>query len=344
MRALVWTAPEAMEVAEVAEPSAPGPGELLVEPSAVGICGSEVEGWHGGQAIRTPPLVMGHEFAGTVVGAAGPGWEGAAVAVNPLVSCGTCALCRAGLENACPTRELIGAHRPGAMADLVLVPEANARALPAGTDPRLGALAEPLANGIHVVGLGLASLPEPPQTCIVLGAGTIGLMAVQAALLAGVPWVASVEPSDGRRATAVDVVGAHAGFAAAEEAAEAARERTGGLGADLAVDAVGLSATRVAGVEAVRPGGSVACIGLADDDTALPFATHVVRRQVAVLGSYAYTMAEFEAALDALVGGETSLGALRETEPLDAGVEHFERLARGPAPAEFKVFLAGTGR
>jgi threonine dehydrogenase-like Zn-dependent dehydrogenase len=98
MRAIVWHGPGRMAVEERPEPGAPGADELIVAPEAVGICGSEVEGYLGHMANRTPPLVMGHEFAGVVVaaGAGAEAWEGARVAVNPLAGCGTCALCVAG--------------------------------------------------------------------------------------------------------------------------------------------------------------------------------------------------------------------------------------------------------
>ena len=101
MRAIVWQGPERMAVEEQPEPPDPGPGELILRPEAVGICGSEIEGYLGHMGNRTPPLVMGHEFAGVVV-AAGPGGEeldGARVTVNPLSGCGHCRLCRAGHSN-----------------------------------------------------------------------------------------------------------------------------------------------------------------------------------------------------------------------------------------------------
>src|SRR3954462_14168470 len=101
-----------MTVEERPEPEDPGEGELILQPEAVGICGSEVEGYLGHMGNRTPPLVMGHEFAGRVV-AAGPGageLEGARVAVNPLSGCGRCALCLAGHSNVCRDRVLVGVH------------------------------------------------------------------------------------------------------------------------------------------------------------------------------------------------------------------------------------------
>src|ERR1700760_3048830 len=99
-----------MEIGERPEPPEPGHDEVVIRPGAVGICGSEVEGYLGHMGNRTPPLVMGHEFAGEVVaaGAGAEGWLGARAAVNPIAGCGHCRLCRAGQENICPERTLIG--------------------------------------------------------------------------------------------------------------------------------------------------------------------------------------------------------------------------------------------
>ena len=140
MDALVWHGPERMSVDPLPDPS-PGPGEVLLIPEAAGICGSELEGYLGRQANRTPPLVMGHEFAGRV-SAVGPGvdgaWEGRRAAVNPLVP-GDDAL--PGLENLGRRRELLGIHRPGGFAGAVVVPAGQLRALPQGADVRAAALA-----------------------------------------------------------------------------------------------------------------------------------------------------------------------------------------------------------
>src|SRR3954447_19805837 len=194
MKTLVWDGPDAMHVEDGPQPGDPGPGELILRPEAVGICGSEVEGYLGHMGNRIPPLVMGHEFAGVVV-AAGEGaseFEGARVAVNPLSGCGECRLCRSGHSNLCRDRVLISVHVPGAFADLVRVPAASARALPDDVSARTGALVEPLANGVHAVRLGVAR--ERVERAVVLGAGTIGLVTLQAALLSGIGDVAVLEP------------------------------------------------------------------------------------------------------------------------------------------------------
>ncbi len=337
MKAIVWQGPERMEVGERPEPGDPGPDEVVLRPGAVGICGSEVEGYLGRMGNRQPPLVMGHEFAGEIV-AAGPGaeeWIGARATVNPLVGCGRCPLCRGGQENLCPERTLIGVHHDGAFADLVRAPVSNLRALPGALDVRIAALTEPLANGVHAVGLGLAG--HDAQTAVVIGAGTIGQVTLQAALLSGIEHVAVVEPHEARRERARSL-GAHD----VHPDGEAARAAGDELGVDLVLDAVGAQATRAMAIELVRPGGRVVCIGLADDQTTLRFHT-VVRDQIAIIGSYAYTMADFECSLEWLVSGRATLGELAPVLPLDDGPEAFARLVEGP-PDQIKVFLAGAGR
>src|SRR3954462_16044876 len=169
MRAIVWQGPGRVAGGHEPEPRDPQAGELVVRPQAVGICGSEVEGYLGHMGNRTPPLVMGHEFAGVVVAArAGArAWEGGPGTGNPLAGCEHCRLCAAGQENLCPRRTLIGVHHDGAFADLVTAPAANVRALPDGVTARVGALVEPLANGVHAVRLGLAG--EPGARAVILG-------------------------------------------------------------------------------------------------------------------------------------------------------------------------------
>jgi threonine dehydrogenase-like Zn-dependent dehydrogenase len=342
MKAIVWQGPEEMTVEERPEPGDPGAGELIVRPQAVGICGSEVEGYLGHMGNRKPPLVFGHEFAGVVVaaGAEAGEFEGVRVAVNPLSGCGHCRLCRAGHSNLCRDRKLIGVHSDGAFADFVRAPAASARALPDDVSARTGALVEPLANGVHAVRLGLAR--GPVERAVVLGAGTIGLVTLQAALLAGIEHVALLEPQPQRRELAAGL-GAHATYGSEEEALEAERAATDGLGTDLVIDAVGAQATRSFATRLLRPAGQAVFIGLAADDTTLGF-HDIVRDQLTLQGSYAYTMDDFEQAFEWLVSGQASLGELAEVRPLDDGPDAFATLAGGPPPAQVKVFLAGTGR
>jgi len=327
-----------MAVEDLADPRPPD-HSVLVRPEAAGICGSEIEGYLGRMSNRRPPLVMGHEFAGTVA-AAGRGvadqWVGRRVAVNPIVSCRTCRSCRAGNTNLCARRTLLGIQHPGGFAGLVVVPEPNLVPMPDGMDPRLGALVEPLANGVHAIRLAHRAGMEQ---ALVIGTGTIGLMAMQAALRSGIPSVAVIEPHAPRRERA-GALGAHATYESVIEAREAMRHQGEGLGADLVVDAVGAQATRHQALELLRPGGVAVYLGLHDDATTLHF-HQVIRNQVAIQGSFAYSEGDFRDALDWLSGGRAGIGELAPVLPLERGPDLFAELARGPL-LQVKVFVAAT--
>jgi threonine dehydrogenase-like Zn-dependent dehydrogenase len=341
MKAVVWQGPEEMTVEEVPEPAVEA-GMVVLRPDAAGICGSEVEGYLGKMGNRTPPLVMGHEFAGTVVevgDSVDGGLAGRVVAVNPLLSDRTCRLCKVGLPNLCLNRTLIGIHHPGGFSELVRAPAENVYPLPDGLPDaaQVGALAEPLANGVHAIRLGLAG--ESVERAVVIGAGTIGLMCLQAAVLSGIPDARVVEPHEARRERALGL-GAHEAYPSSEEALVALREVTEGLGADLVVDAVGAEATRRSAVELLRPGGRAVFIGLHDDESSLGF-HGIVRGQISLQGTYTYTPDDYEQALDWLVEGRAGIGELPPILPLERGPDAFVELVRGPS-ARIKVFLAGS--
>jgi len=341
MKAVVWRGTDRMVLEDWARPELDA-GQVAIRPEAAGICGSEVEAYLGRQPNRRPPLVMGHEFAGVVVEVGPdvePDWLGRRVAVNPIVSCRACPLCAAGQRNLCPRRSLIGVHVPGGFADQVIAPEANLVALPEGVGPRLGALVEPLANGVHAAGL--AARAEPVAgAAAVIGAGAIGLLALQAAAAASPSRPHVLELDVVRRDQAVKL-GAAAAHGSPESLLAALRADTGGLGADFVIDAVGRESTRRLAVEAVRPGGTVVLLGLHDDETG--FSGHdLVRREVLVTGSYAYTDADFARALALLASGRVGLGALPAVQPLESTPALFARLAEGPTP-EVKLFVAPGG-
>ena len=123
MKALVWVAPNQMEVRDEPIPVL-HPDEVLIQVSYAGICGSELSGYLGHNALRVPPLIMGHEFSGKIIALGAeaktrnPALEmGQLVTVNPMVYCGVCEYCLAGETHLCTSRRLIGAHRPGAFAE-----------------------------------------------------------------------------------------------------------------------------------------------------------------------------------------------------------------------------------
>ena len=330
MDSLVWLGPERLRVEQGARP-VPQPSEVVVTVEAAGICGSEVEGYLGRQANRTPPLVMGHEFAGTVSAVADGvdrAWVGRRVTVNPLLSCGLCLACQSARRNVCERRQLIGVHRPGGFGAEVAVPVSALVLLPDGLDARLAALAEPLANGVHAVRLG--TLRGTPERAIVIGAGTIGLAALQAARAAGIAQVVVAEPHVGRRAQA-EALGATEVAASAEAIAESA---------PLVVDAVGRLETRVRGIALTSAAGTFVAIGLHADTLDLSF-HDLIRREIAIQGSYAYSDDDFATALRWLAEGRAGIGNLEPVRPLSDGPRVFAELAKGATEA-IKIFLSGN--
>jgi len=337
MRAVVWLGPRTMELQAVADPT-PGAGEVLLRVGAVGICGSELSGYLGQNSLRVPPLVMGHEFAGEVVarGARVTALElGDQVIANPLSSCGVCQLCQAGHQNLCPLRQLVGAHRPGAFAELVAVSAASCTRLPANLSPVAGSLAEPLACGVRAARVGGVG---DGTSVAIFGAGPIGLMCVSACRRVGGEVRLVVDMHAGRLTTAARWGALATCNASSDDPVAAARRVSGGLGVDVAIDAVGASATRRAAIEAVRPGGVVVFLGLHEAESAVQ-ANHVVRSEVRITGSFAYTPTEFAEAVRMLAKGDVRVSSdWLEERPLAACAASFAQLIDAP-PAIAKIVL-----
>ena len=153
--ALHYPAFDRLEITDVS-PAPLQPDEVRLRVSACGLCGSELESFKHHSPRRPPPLVMGHEFCGVIAetGASVRDWQpGARVVSNSLVPCGRCVRCDRGDTHLCAHRQIFGMHRPGAFAEFVNVPARCLIPWPDGLPAEAAALAEPLANGIHVVNL-----------------------------------------------------------------------------------------------------------------------------------------------------------------------------------------------
>ncbi len=339
MQSLVWEAPRVMALRET-PPPALAPGEVLVQVAYAGICGSELSGYLGKNALRVPPLVMGHEFAGTVAALSPEAQDqtphlrpGQAVTANPLVSCGACSYCLSGRQHLCPRRQLIGAHRPGAYAEYVAIPAGQVSALPDGMSLAVGALAEPVACGVRI---GELAGDVAGEDVLVIGAGPIGLLALQALRLRGARRVFAVDLSPERLAMAASL-GAEVIDPRSQDAAAAVRTATAGEGVVVAVDAVGATATRGQAVAATRAGGAVILSGLHEESGVLPVAD-IIRREITLRGSFGYTPANFATALAWLAEGSAGLAPWVVEAPLAEGGAWFESLVAGKG-AVAKVLL-----
>ncbi len=337
MKAVVWTGPRQMEIQNIDRPE-PGHGELLIRIDAVGICGSELSGFLGENSLRVPPLIMGHEFAGEVA-AIGPGVVGhqlgERVTVNPLLTCGSCPSCLMGLESLCATRQLIGVHRSGAFAEFVTAPAANCLPMPDGMSAVTGSLAEPLACGVRAARLGGVS---QGSRVVILGAGAIGLMCIAAVRKAGGSATMSVEVNPGRLVTAASWGAEKTCDARTQDPAAVIKELTGGQGADVVIDAVGSSITRRTAVDLARPGGTVVLVGLHEAESVFA-ANHIIRSEIKLTGSFAYTREDFAQAVSMLAAGDLpTSGDWLETRELEACAASFTQLVDDP-PAAAKITL-----
>ena len=334
MDALVWLGPR--DMLQRAEPiPRPADDEVLVAVGAVGICGSELSGFLGHNSLRVPPLIMGHECAGRVVEATTgtfatgqPATIGTRVTFNPLIVCRACDRCLAGRTNLCRRRQLVGAHRPGAFAHYVAVPARQCYPLPDHLSLVAASLGEPLACSIRAVSLAGIG---PQERLLILGAGPIGLCAVAAARAQGVEQiiVSDVAPQRleiAERWGARDVVNARE-----QDVVAVVLERYPG-GVDCVIDAVGATPVRKQAIQAVVPGGRVVLIGLHDEESVLP-ANYLIRQEIAVTGSFAYTEADFAQAVDLLARGVVQPSA-----------DWLEERSLSEGPAAFAELVDGTAR
>ena len=181
MKALVLEAPSRFSIKEVPDP-VPAPGEALIEIEACGICGSDVHGFDGSSGRRIPPIIMGHECAGTVAGLGEgvEGWTiGDRVTMDSMLYCGHCAFCSSGKTNLCDNRQILGVscdefRKHGAFARYVTIPASLLVPLPDQVSFEHAAFAEPLGVCLHAVRL---VDPAPGSTAVVVGTGMIGLLA-----------------------------------------------------------------------------------------------------------------------------------------------------------------------
>ena len=320
MRALLLTAPGSFAVADVDAPGV-GPADVLVRVSACGICGSDVHGYRGATGRRIPPLVMGHEAAGTVervgesVARVAPGDR---VTFDSTVYCGACDFCRRGEVNLCDARVVLGVscgdyRRHGAFAEYVSVPERIVHRLPDAIPFEHAALIEAVAVAVHAVA---RRPPSAGERLVVIGCGTIGLLLIQVLRARGCGAIDAVDVDAGRRDLAVRLGAARA---LADVPAD---------GVDHVFEAVGRAETVAAAIRAVRKGGAVTLVGNLAPEVPLPLQS-VVTREITLYGSCA-SSGEYPRALELLASGAIDVAPLISAiAPLSEGQQWFDRLHRG---------------
>lgn len=334
MKALLLSEYKNLSLQDLPQP-VPGSDDVLVQVAACGICGSDVHGYDGSTGRRIPPIVMGHEAAG-IVAAVGSEVRkfavGDRVTFDSTVYCGACDFCLKGEVNLCDNRQVVGVScgeysRAGAFAEYVAVPERILYPLPPGLSFAEAAMLEAVSVALHGVHV---SEIKGSETALVIGAGMIGLLLLQAARAAGCSRIFVADIDATRLKLAADL-GADQTlqFSGAELLSEILR-LTEGRGVDVVLEAVGRNETISSAIDCVRKGGTVTLVGNITPQVTIPL-QKVVSRQIRLQGSCA-SSGEYPQAMQLIAEGKIKVGPLiTAVAPLTDGPEWFQRLyAREP--------------
>jgi L-iditol 2-dehydrogenase len=334
MKALLLSEYNHLEMKDLPSPT-PAPDELLIRVAACGICGSDVHGYDGSTGRRIPPIVMGHEAAG-IVAATGSSVTafkpGDRVTFDSTVYCGACDFCLHGAINLCDNRQVIGVscgeyRRAGAFAELLTIPARIAYLLPENLSFAEAAMLEAVSVALHGVAV---SQMIGEETVLVIGAGMIGLLLLQAARAAGSSrvFVSDVDPT--RLKLAADLGADQTIQASGSPLIEEILRLTGGRGVDIVLEAVGRDETIATGIDCVRKGGTVTLVGNISPQVTLPL-QKVVSRQIRLQGSCA-SSGEYPQAMQLIAEGKIKVAPLiTAVAPLSDGPSWFNRLhAREP--------------
>jgi len=302
MKASLWIGPERVEYKPVDKP-VPGPGQALIQVAYGGICGTDLMIYLGKHARAVAPLIMCHEFVGTIVQADGDAFpSGAAVAVNPLLSCGHCYACRHGMAYVCDTLRLVGIDCDGGFAEYAVVPLHTVRPLPAGLPLVEAALTEPLAVAVHAVRVSDLKVGD---VAAVLGAGPIGILVAQVARLAGARQVLISERSP-KRLEVARALGFEAIDASQRSAVEVITEATEGADVPVVYETAGVQATIAEALQVARIGGQILQVGMPKTPPTLDI-TKLIFREVHITPIRVYREEDFNQAIAIAATGRLDL-------------------------------------
>lgn len=289
MRAIVKTAPGVgMTLVEVPKPTC-GPADVLIRVHAAGVCGTDLHIWEWDRWASnrmTPPVVIGHEFAGEIVELGDEARRAGILAVGELVTaeghivCGHCLQCRTGNGHLCKRTQIIGVDRDGAFADYIAMPASNIVRLH-GIPVEIGAIMDPVGNAVHTV---LEGAELAGSTVLVLGCGPIGCFAVGVARAAGASTVIASDFND-MRLDLARKMGAHLTLnPGRDEVVDRVLEATHGNGVDLVCEMSGHPAGHAQAFKAARLGGRVNLLGTPSRSTEVDFAHEVIFKGLTLYG------------------------------------------------------------
>lgn len=313
MKALVKTQPGPGHLCllQIPEPR-PEPGEAKIRVTDAGVCGTDVHILQGTHPVQTP-LVLGHELSGVVVDL-GPDVTGLSIGTRVTTEtdayvCGSCTYCRSGNEHLCPQRKAIGTTADGGFAEYLVIRAASVHPLPPGVSLAAGALSEPLAVAVHAVTeRGQAQVGE---VVVVVGPGTVGLLAAQVARAAGARVVLAGLERHTERFRLAHALGIEETILL--DSADPYRrifDLTGGLGADKVIECSGSPEAIDHGIQLLRKGGTLVAVGFSGKQQ-IPMDTDLlINKEISLLASRGKRHTCWPTALSLLGSGEVG------TEPL----------------------------
>jgi len=330
MKALVLGEPGEISLSEVPEP-VPADGEVLIAVDAAGVCGTDRHIVAGDLGVP-PGTVPGHEIAGTILETTHgvEGWNpGDRVAAFGQVTCGTCAACTSGRSNRCRRPQILGMARQGGFAERIALPTTSLVALPDEVPDGIGAIAsDAIATPFHA--LTTVGRLQPGETVVVIGAGGLGVHAVQLARLCGAARVVAVDPSEAAR-DAATAAGADETFDPGSTDEPARDLRRLARGATLVLECVGSSETVELGLASLAPGGRLVVVGVGHTQPRLPPLGMFIGAELSVHGSFGSTPSEIATVLRLISSGrlDVSRSVSREVALADAAAIFSEPF--GPA-------------
>jgi len=328
MRALVYHGPETLKIEDVPVPSLKE-NEVKLKVHYVGICGSDVHGYLGTTGRRIPPMIMGHEFSATVAETGSKATKfkpGDRVTALPILNCGNCSYCEAGLINACPNREFLGVMKcNGALAEYVTMNEKHLYSLPDTLDDKTGALIEPFAVAYHA--LNKAEIKN--KNVLIAGAGTIGLLSLVVAKYLGAACTIVVDVSPDRL-EAAKRTGADITINPKEQDIGKTLEQHNLLKSiDVTVEAVGITPTAQTTINYVRNMGTVIWIGNSAQMIEINM-QQIVTRELTVKGTYVYIAKDYEESIKILSEGKINLdGFVSAVVGMNEAAAMFKKLGSG---------------
>ncbi len=336
MRQIVLEQPETIILQEVDKPK-PRPGDALVRTEQVGICGSDLHAYHGKHPFISLPVVPGHEVVGIVeeLGEGAGGLSvGDRVVLEPNIVDGTCIHCRSGRYNLCENLTVVGCVGPldGGMADYFIAPAQRFIQVDERLTLEQATMIEPLATATHAVRVAEGTAGK---RVAVLGAGSIGLLTMQAAKAGGAAVIVVTDLNAEKRDRALKL-GADAAFDPRDpDVIAAMRERLGGP-ADVVFDCVSFQVTIDQAIALAHKGGTVIVEGVPEHDVTIPLAI-IQDREIRIQGTAMYTREDMLSAMSLIAEGKVDAGSLvTNVLPLDQAAAGF---AAADSGSEIKVQL-----